>query len=224
MGLPPAVAPVVSHCPFAPLSDAELLALGAGDAVIRDNTFPEPFIRAAREEMVQLHAQGVLTPAHLGRERLSRPEIRGDETAWLSEAASGPALKSLWPYFAGICEEVNQAAWLGLQRWEVQVARYGPGTRYRRHLDTFATRSARRLTVILYLNADWCPAHAGSLRIYPENSEPVDLAPIGGRLVLFRSEKLSHEVCTTAAERYTVTAWFHGREDVPFLSDPTPLV
>lgn len=39
------------------------------------------------------------------------------------------------------------------------------GARYIRHVDN-SNRNGRKLTVILYLNDDWQPAHGGALRIY----------------------------------------------------------
>ncbi|KAA0164185.1 hypothetical protein FNF31_02421 [Cafeteria roenbergensis] len=62
-------------------------------------------------------------------------------------------------------------------RSEAQLTCYpGGGSRYVRHLDAFSTtpgddaaagRDARRVTAILYLNADWEPAHGGRLRLFP---------------------------------------------------------
>lgn len=51
----------------------------------------------------------------------------------------------------------------------------------------------------------------GFLDFLPENEEPnyVDVVPNGGTLVLFKSEKIPHEVLDTRATRAAVVGWFN---------------
>ena len=67
------------------------------------------------------------------------------------------------------------------------------------------------MTAICYLN-DIEENHKegnGYLRVFTEENI-VDIAPCLGRLVLFKSEVLEHEVLATKGfERYAVTCWFH---------------
>lgn len=125
---------------------------------------------------------------------------------------------------------------LGLMRprrgtCEVQLAIYpADGARYVRHLDAFSatahhssaaaeglTASSRRITAIYYLNDGWdCATHGGALRLFApheaDSDEHVQLVePILDRLVLFRSDRVPHEVLPTAGrERIAVTLWMHG--------------
>ncbi len=103
----------------------------------------------------------------------------------------------------------------------------------------------RKLTAILYLNPDWTRGDGGELRLYLQPPPPlpssketsdgnnhnnkekqeehvgeksvfVDLSPVGGRLVLFYSDEVPHEVLENAPhakveddkfDRYALTIW-----------------
>ena len=87
----------------------------------------------------------------------------------------------------------------------------------------------REVTAILYLNPpDWdAQRDGGCLRCYvgaaPDDEagatarEMVDVSPEGGRLVMFRSRDLLHEVCSThesgkhKAVRWALSIWILGR-------------
>lgn len=98
---------------------------------------------------------------------------------------------------------------------------------YIRHRDAKPQRSGRKLTCLCYFNNDWVEEHGGQLRIWPykddvisgaehctdgksedvENTSFVDIAPLGMRIVVFRSS-LWHQVFPTKrADRYALTAW-----------------
>lgn len=103
---------------------------------------------------------------------------------------------------------------------------------YRRHLDADPRRKTnernpRRCTIICYFNPNWDAARdGGALRVYyprPEgdqqeeaqaprrNGEPerwVDVAPIAGRLIIFDSTRVEHEVRPTLnGTRWALTLW-----------------
>jgi hypothetical protein len=81
---------------------------------------------------------------------------------------------------------------------------------------------ARVVTAILYLNDSTPPweetANGGMLRLYigANSKDDIgttavsvhDIAPVGGRLVLFDSQKVLHEVLATNRDRYAITVWF----------------
>jgi SM-20-related protein len=143
------------------------------------------------------------------------PETRGDAIAWLLPGTAPPGLGGLWARFETLQEALNRDAWLGLARFEVQLARYpGAGTRYRRHRDAFPGRANRRVTAIYYANPGWRPADGGLLRVHLA-AGPVDIEPILDRLVVFLSERLEHEVLPVWAPRLAVTAWFRGHDALP---------
>jgi SM-20-related protein len=110
---------------------------------------------------------------------------------------------------------LNRELQLGLFEYECHFARYAPGAFYRKHVDRFSRDSRRRLSSILYLNPAWAAADGGALRLYMERtpeSARVDIAPAGGTLVLFLSERFPHEVLPATRERLSLTGWFKTRD------------
>lgn len=76
------------------------------------------------------------------------------------------------------------------------------------------------VTCLLYLN-DWQPSHAGELRLYgssgsgsalaraetPDLGRFVDVEPLAGRLVMFRSREVWHAVREPTRQRWALTLW-----------------
>ena len=95
---------------------------------------------------------------------------------------------------------------------------------YKRHFDCKDPKSnPRRLTAIVYLQDDGWDAErdGGSLRAYLPSraargagggggAAAEDVAPLGGRLCLFRSCEVEHEVLPCTASRMAVTLWVSG--------------
>ncbi len=185
------------------MTDRELEQLGI------DGWFCREDCRGAAQASVA--AQRRVDGAQLGAARISRSQVanttvRGDASLWLTPEDEDFA--ELIGMFEALRCELNAEAWLGLRRFELQLARYpGDGTGYTRHLDAFAGTESRRATAIVYLNPAWTIADGGQLRLHVD--PPVDLAPLLGRLVVFRSATLEHEVLPTWAPRLAVTAWYY---------------
>jgi len=136
------------------------------------------------------------------------PSVRGDTTQWLDRGE--PGFIALTAMFEALRCEVNRDTWLGLRAFELQLAHYaGRGEGYARHRDAFPGAENRRLTAIAYLNPDWDEADGGELRLH--GSPSVDVAPRLGRLVVFLSERVEHEVLPNRASRLAVTAWYSVR-------------
>lgn len=100
----------------------------------------------------------------------------------------------------------------------------GEGARFQRHVDNTA-KDGRVLTAVLYLSGGaWDRAHGGQLRVFPRPGEaseghgglrrrPVDVFPDAGRLVLFYSDEIPHEVLPTHTHRYACTVWYYDKEE-----------
>ncbi len=56
------------------------------------------------------------------------------------------------------------------------------------------------------MNDDWKFGNGGELKIFSEHGDEI-IAPIGNRLVLFRSDTIEHEVLETATSRKSLTGW-----------------
>jgi hypothetical protein len=113
----------------------------------------------------------------------------------------------------------------------LQLALYdGDGSYYARHVDNPGAGAPgaadgppglrtgdRALTAIVYLNPSWQPEHGGELRLWPPEAsingapssaeEHLDIEPRAGRLLLFDSVRVEHEVRPSRAERWALSAW-----------------
>ena len=91
---------------------------------------------------------------------------------------------------------------------------------YLRHKDAFKIdrnnlvcgQKLRKITIIVYLNdfdADLPVIKGGELRVYLAD-KIVDVVPRMGRVVIFNSERVEHEVRPTLGyDRYAITVWAH---------------
>lgn len=196
------------------LTDVEVEALGTRGYFIRPAFLGEARARAARDEALARVESGGLRPAGIrrGADRTHDMAVRGDLIDWVLPAR-GSALGALWESFRELGEALSTGAYLGLGRFDLQLACYpGGGAHYARHRDAFPGQSNRRATAIWYANAGWAPEHGGMLRLFPEDSAPVDVEPSLDRLVVFLSERLEHEVLPAFAPRLALTAWYYGRD------------
>ena len=151
---------------------------------------------------------GLYAAAGVARAHRQDASVRSDRVLWVSQA--DPQLSGLQAGFEALRLELNLDAWLGLTRFDLQLAHYpGAGARYVRHRDAFeGSADHRRVTAIVYLNEGWVPAHGGELRLHtvPE----AQLEPSLGRAVIFLSAKVEHEVLPAWAPRFAATAWYYG--------------
>jgi SM-20-related protein len=212
------------------LTDSEVQALGERGWFLRDDVLGRPASLGVRDAIEALAAAGRLRPAGVGRAATHRVDehIRSDVMAWVTPDDVPAELTGLWASFLALRDALNRAAYLGLDLMEVQAARYpGGAAGYRRHRDAFAVlpgaRPSRRVTAIYYANPGWRPPDGGALRLHldPEpgtgadavaDTEPVAVAPILDRLLVFLSERVEHEVLPTRVPRRAITAWFRPRD------------
>jgi len=140
--------------------------------------------------------------------------VRQDWIHWIEEATL-PDCDFFFQRITDIRNFLNLTLYLGIQDQEMHFALYPPGAFYKRHLDAFQHRNARKITLICYLNEGWQDDDGGQLRMYlPEQT--LDVSPIGGRLVCFRSELIEHEVLPATRDRLSVTGWLTNQ--LPFFN------
>ena len=168
---------------------------------------------ALRNECLAAHANGAFHAAGVGKGVAEvRSEIRGDQVLWIDEGVAGPAMQAVLEKLEDLRRAVNQSLYLGLFDVELHFAAYPPGAGYRRHLDRFQSDDRRSLTVIVYLNENWTAADGGQLRFWPDETEdPIEIAPTGGTLVTFLSDRFWHEVAPAQRQRLSLTGWFRRR-------------
>ena len=132
--------------------------------------------------------------------------IRGDYIQWLDKKNSPPAVQTYLNRLEELVTFLNQALFLSLKDVEVHMTVYPAGSFYKRHLDQFKQDDHRKLSVICYLNNNWKEEHGGQLRMYL-NDRSIDVLPTAGRLVIFRSDQIEHEVLPATRPRLSITGW-----------------
>lgn len=138
-------------------------------------------------------------------------EIRGDYIQWIDPAQASPAERVYLDRLRELLRFLNQALFLSLKDVEIHRTVYPVGTRYQRHLDQFRSDDHRKLSVICYLNPGWTTAQGGQLRLHLE-SVVHDILPVGGKLAIFRSDRIEHEVLPATRDRYSLTGWATDRD------------
>lgn len=148
--------------------------------------------------------------AGIGKALQIQEGIRGDYIKWLDKADSPEATQVYLTRLEQLIRYLNEALFLSLKDFEVHMTVYPEGSFYKRHLDQFKKDDHRKLSVILYLNPDWSEAHGGQLRMYLSDHTK-DFLPLAGRLVIFRSDEIEHEVLPATRERLSITGWVLDR-------------
>ena len=147
---------------------------------------------------------------------LIESEIRGDFILWLNEAEAGLPEKTYFNKINQLVDYLNRTCFMGILHKEFHYAVYPKGTFYKRHLDTFQNDGRRKLSVVCYLNDEsWKKENGGELTIYTEENgteKPIDLFPFPGRVVIFESQELEHEVQQVKNDkRLSITGWLKTR-------------
>jgi SM-20-related protein len=190
----------------------EIQALGEVGYFTREDVMPQVCVEAGRIAAAKADSDE-LRPAGVGKQSRKRQEddIRGDRITWVDrESAAGP-LRELVDVYEWLMEELNYKALLGLRRFELQLAFYeAPNRGYDRHVDAFRGPQSRRVTAICYLNEGWKASDGGALRLFLNDGETVEILPEAGRMVVFLSDELEHQVMPTDRDRAALTAWFRG--------------
>ncbi|RYU95742.1 2OG-Fe(II) oxygenase [Emticicia agri] len=176
---------------------------------ILDNFLTEEEITELNESFLAHYQAQEFRQAGISKEHEVVKNIRGDEILWLEkEQANAIEIKFL-ERLEAFMSYVNYTCFLGLRSYEIHYASYPVGTFYKRHLDKFRNDSGRKLSFICYLNQNWQADNGGELVLYLPDKEEIVL-PIGGRLVVFESDKIEHEVLPANRERRSLTGWLRN--------------
>lgn len=164
-----------------------------------------------------LHAGGFQTNADFKKAGIGNKQslqiqeaIRGDYIKWLDRNNSPEAIRVYLQRLEELIQYLNRSLFLSLKDFEVHMTVYPVGSFYKRHLDQFRKDDHRKLSVILYLNYQWEGEHGGQLRMYLSD-QTKDFLPVAGRLVIFRSDEIEHEVLPATRERLSITGWVLDR-------------
>lgn len=188
--------------------DGQMDLLAQQNYVIVDSFFNAEELRTAHQFFDIKQEEGAFHKAAIGAAGKKNVinEIRGDYTYWL-ERENEEGLDLIFDAFDEVKSIINRLLFLSLSDYEFHLAHYPKGSYYKKHLDQFEGRNNRMISMIVYLNKEWKEGDGGELRIYPEGEDPINIAPLENRCVLFRSDTLFHEVLTSNTSRKSITGW-----------------
>ncbi|WP_294820170.1 2OG-Fe(II) oxygenase [uncultured Flavobacterium sp.] len=178
-----------------------------------DYFFSKEEVLALRETLLAKYEEDRFRKSAIGNQANEQVigAIRGDFILWLDEGSTDPAEQQFFSKVNDFVNYLNRTCYMGINEKEFHYALYPEGTFYKRHLDTFQNDSRRKLSMVCYLNdEDWQPEYGGELAIYVGKSgaeKAIDIYPMQGRMVVFESQLLEHEVKPVKRERLSITGW-----------------
>ncbi|CAD7700967.1 unnamed protein product [Ostreobium quekettii] len=143
--------------------------------LVIDNFIPKEVAIAIREETCRLKQKGRMLEASKINPKARDKNARGDYIMWL-HLGQPPLDTDVFAEVVVALQELQEdlQEFVGLQNnvVEYQLSHYpGNGAQYVKHRDAFPDDGSdthqRRVTAIVYTNADWKPEDGGALRLWP---------------------------------------------------------
>ena len=132
--------------------------------------------------------------------------VRKDLIKWIENDNAKSPTQVFLNRIDAVKDFLNRTCFLGIKEYETHFTIYPPGAFYKKHLDQFSSSGHRKISFICYLNVNWQPEDGGELRMFLPTGI-LDIAPMAGKLVCFRSDVVEHEVLECYANRYSLTGW-----------------
>ncbi|EPZ49495.1 oxidoreductase, 2OG-Fe(II) oxygenase family protein [Bacteriovorax sp. BAL6_X] len=196
--------------------DALIEALTEKRYYVSDTLISNELAHALKDEAQTRFHIGDFQEAKVGRQLTKRLDerIRGDLTSWIEGdmANHSLALQQYLKFLDNLKDQLNPIFYLGIRSYEGHFACYDEGAFYRKHVDQHRGRGLRRLSVILYLS-DMSNDDGGEVVIYHHQKQDVEVTRIRpklGRLLIFLSEDLPHEVLPAYKARLSLTGWLRA--------------
>lgn len=180
---------------------------------IVDDFFSTEEILLIRESLIEKYKEDEFKKSAIGNRvnEVVKKSIRGDVILWIDEATANTAESIFFNKINDFKEYLNRTCFLGINQKEFHYAIYPTGTFYKRHLDTFQNDDRRKLSIVCYLNNEnWQPENGGELVLYLEHEEKT-IYPFLGKVVIFESQVLEHEVKPVNTPRLSITGWLKTR-------------
>ena len=184
---------------------------------IVEDFFTDEEVSLLRQSLIDKHKEDAFKKAAIGNRvnELIVKSIRGDVILWIDENKADASEKLFFNKINSLISYLNKTCFLGILQKEFHYALYPEGTYYKRHIDTFQNDDRRKLSIVCYLNEDgWLAENGGELVLYlNENGEETErvIYPFPGRVVIFESQIIEHEVKPVNKERLSITGWLKTR-------------
>lgn len=183
-----------------------------------DTLFAASDIQKLRQALLNKYEADQFRQAAIGDKSRALVEgrIRNDAIFWLDETITVPCEQRFFSVMDDLIAYLNRTCFTGIRQRNFHYAVYPEGHFYKRHLDVFKGDNSRKLSVVCYLNdASWQAENGGELVLYPRidgREVSVFVQPLPGRLLIFDSQQLPHEVKPVKrGSRYSLTGWLRTR-------------
>lgn len=200
-----------------PLYEQIISDIGKQQFSIVESFFTDEEVAVLRQSIQEKQEEDSFKKAAIGN-RLNETivkSIRGDIILWIDEAKADAAEKLFFNKINDLVGYLNKTCFLGILHKEFHYAIYPKDTYYKRHIDTFQNDDRRKLSFVCYLNKEgWLPENGGELVLYlNKNGTEVGkiIYPFPGRVVIFESQIIEHEVKPVNTERLSITGWLKTR-------------
>lgn len=184
---------------------------------IIENFFSTEEVSILRTSLLEKHEEDVFKKAAIGNSinKTIIKSIRGDVILWIDETNANHAETLFFDKINDLISYLNRTCFLGILQKEFHYALYSTGAFYKRHIDTFQNDDRRKLSFVCYLNEeDWQTENGGELVLYlnkeGQEQEKV-IYPFPGRVVIFESQLIEHEVKPVRTKRLSITGWLKTR-------------
>ena len=180
---------------------------------IVDDFFSEDEVIALRHSLLLKYEEDTFKKSAIGNKtnELVKKAVRGDIILWIDENVINFAEQLFFNRINDLKDYLNRTCFLGINQKEFHYAIYPKDTYYKRHLDTFQNDDRRKLSFVCYLNSeDWKPENGGELVLYLDDEDKI-IYPFPGKVVIFESQELEHEVKPVNTQRLSITGWLKTR-------------
>ncbi len=200
-----------------PVYEQLIADIGKQQYSIVENFFTQDEVALLRQMLQQKHEADAFKKAAIGNRvnETIETSIRGDFILWMDESKANSTEQLFFNKINHLVDYLNRTCFLGILQKEFHYALYPKGTFYKRHIDTFQNDDRRKLSLVCYLNEeDWLPENGGELVLYlNENGTETEkvIYPFPGRIVIFESQIIEHEVKPVNTKRLSITGWLKTR-------------
>ena len=200
-----------------PLYEQIISDIGKQQFSVIENFFLDEEVALLRQSILNKYEEDTFKKAAIGN-RLNETivkSIRGDVILWMDETKADTTEILFFNKINDLVSYLNKTCFLGILDKEFHYAIYPTNTYYKRHIDTFQNDDRRKLSFVCYLNEDgWLPENGGELVLYLNvngiETEKV-IYPFPGRVVVFESQIIEHEVKPVNTQRLSITGWLKTR-------------
>ena len=190
---------------------------------ISDFFFSEQETKQLRESIIQQDNNQDFHQAAVGNAQNEQivKSVRGDKIRWIDESQQTETEEIFFSKINHFIDYLNQTCYMGIDESEFHYAVYPEGTFYQKHIDAVKNDDRRTLSIVLYLNdEEWKDDFGGQLALYLPKDDgtenELNVLPLAGRLAVFDSKTIPHEVKKVNRPRYSITGWLKTRGNNPF--------